>query len=432
MHGYSGALPSRGAGRAAAVSALEQTGTGPCGYAGRLKAGTAALLRDGALCALLGITGMGGVADAMLITSTSLFLSDAVGAKPLMIGLFFSSRSVIEIVAGLVVGALSDRIGNRRAILALCSFLSAAGGVCYYASRDYYVLLVATAVFFGIGSAGFAQTFAYTWDFARNRALNATFFNGVSRSVNSMAWIVGPPLAFLLIGRGQGFGVLYLTIAILYAGAGLLCLWRLPDLKAEAREERAGSPFRDVGLKAWVMMGAVVLLLAVNTVYQIDIALFITKNLHYGTAFTGLLIGLAAALEVPVMMYVGARSARFGNWRLVLAAAWCATFFFGVLPLVHARWLLLVLQLPNAAWAAIVLSIPFTVIQDELSGRVGVASALYTSAFQTGIVLGGAVAGIVTQWAGYTDVFWACAVFTACAALLLAWGKGHGSEPAAM
>jgi SET family sugar efflux transporter-like MFS transporter len=413
------------------VSALEQAGDRRFGYAGRLKAGTLTLLRDQPLCALLGITGMGGVAVAMVTTSMSLFLSDAVGATPLMIGLFFSSRSVIEIASGLVVGAMSDRIGNRRAILALCSFLCAAGAACYYSSRDYYVLLAATAVFFGIGSAGFAQTFAYTWDFAQNRALNATFFNGVSRSVNSMAWIVGPPLAFLMIGAGQGFDGLYLTVAILYVVCGLLCLWRLPNLRVDGREARTRNPFRGIGAKATLMMAAVVLLLAVNTIYQIDIALFVTKDLRFGTAFTGLLIGLAAALEVPVMMYVGARAARIGNWRLVLGAAWCATFFFGVLPLVHERWLLLVLQLPNAVWAAIVLSIPFTIIQDELAGRVGVASALYTSAFQTGIVLGGAVAGIVTQWAGYADVFWACAALTTCAALLLAFGRGHGTQPAA-
>ena len=411
------------------MSTVEKTDTGIRGT-DRIKAGTSALVRDGALCALLGITGMGGVAVAMVITSMSLFLSDEVGASPLMIGLFFSCRSVVEIVAGLAVGALSDRIGNRRLLLALCSFLSAAGALCYYSSRDYSVLLVAVAVLFGIGSASFAQTFAYTWDFAEHRALNPTFFNGVSRSVNSVAWIVGPPLAFFVIGGHQNFDALYLTVAVLYVACGLLCLWRLPNLKVEKRDARAANPFRDVSLKVWLMLTAVVLLLGVNTIYQIDIALFITKDLHYGAEFTGLLIGLAAALEVPVMMYVGARSARIGNWRLVAAAAWCATVFFGVLPLVHERWLLIVLQLPNAAWAAIVLSIPFTIVQDELAGRVGVASALYTSAFQTGIVLGGAAAGLVAEWAGYTDVFWACAALTACAGVLLAWRRDHGSAPA--
>jgi SET family sugar efflux transporter-like MFS transporter len=397
---------------------------------GRAAAGLRGLLGDGALGGLVGATGMIGVAGAMVTTSVSLFLSDEVGATPLMIGLFFAGRAVMEIASDLVVGAMSDRIGSRRALLALCSLLSAVGALSYAVFRDYYLLFAAAAVFFGIGSACFSQLFAYTREFADNRAMNATFFNSALRSVTSLAWIVGPPLGFLLIDV-RGFGTLFLTASALYLAAGALCLWRLPDLRVEQGGAAAGSPYRGIGRRSALLMAAVVLLLAVNSIYQIDIALFVTKDLHFAAGFTGVLLGVASALEIPVMMYLGSRAERFGKWRLVLVGACCAVLFFAALPNVHSAWLLVLLQLPNAVWTSIVLSIPVTILQDAMADRVGAASALYSSSFKAGILLGGATAGTVTQWAGFTDVFWACALLSAAAALLLALGRGLGHQRSA-
>ena len=385
------------------------------------------LLRDRALGGLVGATGMIGIGGAMVTTSTSLFLKNEVGVTSLMIGLFFTGRAVMEIVSDLVVGAMSDRIGNRRALLAICSTLSGIGALCFAGLRNYYLLFAAAAVFFGIGSACFSQLFAYTREFADNRAMNPTFFNSALRSVTSLAWIVGPPLGFLLIDV-RGFPTLFLTAAALYTAAGALCLWWLPNLRVESGDASAGSPYRGIGGQMLLLMIAVVLLLAVNSIYQINIALFVTKDLGFDAGFTGIMLGTASALEVPVMMYLGSRAERFGKWRLVTAGALCATLFFALLPLADEKWMLIALQLPNAVWTAIVLSIPVTILQDAMADRVGVASALYSSSFKTGIALGGATAGTVAQWAGYTDVFWVCALLAAAATLLLALGRGRGNE----
>ncbi|WP_405014573.1 sugar efflux transporter [Kitasatospora sp. NBC_01539] len=388
------------------------------------------LLRDRALGGLVGATGMIGIGGAMVTTSVSLFLSDEVGVTPLLIGLFFAGRAVMEIVSDLVVGAMSDRIGNRRALLAICSLLSGIGALCFAGLRNYYLLFAAAAVFFGIGSACFSQLFAYTREFADNRAMNPTFFNSALRSVTSLAWIVGPPLGFLLIDV-RGFPTLFLTAAALYTAAGALCLWWLPNLRVESGDASAGSPYRGIGGQMLLLMIAVVLLLAVNSIYQINIALFVTKDLGFDAGFTGIMLGTASALEVPVMMYLGSRAERFGKWRLVTAGALCAVVFFSLLPLADEKWMLIVLQLPNAAWTAVVLSIPVTILQDAMADRVGAASALYSSSFKAGIALGGATAGTVAQWAGFTDVFWVCALLSAAAALLLALGRGRGHQGSA-
>ncbi|MCC5033821.1 MFS transporter [Streptomyces sp. WAC 00631] len=423
------------------------------------------VLKDGALNSLIGVTGMVGVAGAMVVTSTSLFLSDAVRVSPLMIGLFFAARAASEILSDLVVGALSDRMSSRRSLLALCAACSAAGAVGYLLLRDYYALLMTGALFFGIGGAVFSQLFAYTREFADSRGTDAAFFNSALRSVTSVAWIVGPPFGFYLISS-RGFSSLFFAAAVFYLLSAALCALALPDTgktrptavaeagradgtveglpesaagdtaagterTARTAPEKTAAPaapapprnaFSGLTPRVRSLMAVIVLMLTVNSIYQINIALFVTKDLGLGKGFAGLLLGLAAALEIPLMIYTGAKAERIGKWRLVTVAAVCATLFFAALPFTESPVALLLLQVPNALWTAIVLSIPVIILQNAMSDRIGAASALYGASFKAGSFLGGMTAGAVAQWLGFTHVFWACAVLSAVAALLLVTG----------
>ena len=390
--------------------------------------GLGQLIKDRGLWGIMANTAIVGVAGALVNTSTSLFLATAIGATPLMIGLFFTGRGLLEVTSGLAVGALSDRTGNRRALLVVCALLSASGALSYAVLRNYYLLFAIGAVLFAVGGSGFAQIFAYNRDFASARALNPTLLNSVLRSITSTCWIVGPPIGFFLIDA-RGFAPVYLLAATLYATSGLLCRWLLPDLSRTVRKNTArGNPFAGIDRSLWSLVLAVVLMLTVNNIYQIDVALFITRDLHFEAGFTGLLLGLCAALEVVVILLIGRHADRIGKRRLVLAATACATAFFAALPFAHSKTALLLLQVPNALWTAIVLSIPVTILQDAMKDRVGVASSLYTSSFQIGILLGGVTAGVAAEWMGFTNVFFVCAALAAVATALLTADHLSGSR----
>ncbi|MET9480903.1 MFS transporter [Streptomyces sp. NPDC006638] len=408
-------------------------------------------LREGAVGRLVGVTGAVGVSGAMVSTSASLFLADEVGATPLMIGLFFAGRAVGEIGVDLVIGVLSDRVRDRRRLLALCTLLFAIGGLSYAGLRDYYLLLAAGVCCFGVGSTSFAQLFAYSRQLADSRGQGAAFFTGFLRSITSLSWVIGPPLAFTLIAR-QGFTAMYLAAAALSLVASALSRWGLPSAARPAPADSTAdattgsttdgttggesaatapstrNPFAGLDRGTAALLTAVVLLLTANMMYQINLALFVTRDLGLGQGFVGWLLGLSAALEIPALVWVGARSEKLGKRRLVVAASALATVFFCLLPLASGRTALLLLQIPNALWTAVVLSIPVVILQDRLPSRLGVASSLYSSAFKTGTLLGGLVTGTVATWTGYTQVFWVCAALTGLAAVLLATGAG-GTGP---
>lgn len=324
-----------------------------------------------------------------------------------------------------------------RRLLALSALLFAVGGLSYAGLRDYYLLLVAGVCCFGVGSTSLAQLFAYSRQLADTRGQGAAFFTGFLRSITSLSWVIGPPLAFTLIAR-QGFTAMYLAAAALSLAASALSRWGLPSASGRAPGDGADheapsaptarNPFAGLDRGTAALLTAVVLLLTANMMYQINLALFVTRDLGLGQGFVGWLLGLSAALEIPALVWVGARSEKLGKRRLVVAASALATVFFCLLPLASGRTALLLLQIPNALWTAVVLSIPVVILQDRLPSRLGVASSLYSSAFKTGTLLGGLVTGTVATWTGYTQVFWVCAALTGLAAVLLA-ARAGGTRP---
>ncbi|WP_051837074.1 sugar efflux transporter [Streptomyces sp. NRRL WC-3742] len=391
------------------------------------------LLADRSVLNLIAANGVVGLAGAFAVPTTSLFLKDVVGATPLMIGLFFAVRSIGEIGTDLAMGVVSDRLRDRRMLLVLTALFNTAGALCYSVLRDYYLLLPAGLVLFGLGGACFGQLFAYTRELAEQRQVDASFFNGLQRSVTSLAWVIGPPVAFWMVARWS-FTVLYGAAACLSLLAGVISRWGLPALPPPApvdRDAEASPGLRGLltglGPRTALLLASIVLLLGANAMYQINLSLRVTAELHLSSSFTGLLLGLSAVLEIPLIIMAGAWAERIGKARLLLTAAVCATLFFAALPTVHGQALLLLLQLPNAFWTAVVMNIPVIMLQDSLPGRPGTASSLYSSAFKTGMFLGGLVVGTVATWTGYGQVFWVCAGLTALAGLLVLASERAGT-----
>ena len=359
------------------------------------------------------------LASAMVMTSTSLFLAMEVRAGALMIGLFFAGQGAVQVVAELCVGVVSDRLRSRRNLLAVCSALSGIGALCYLWLRDYYAVLAAGAIFFGIGAATFGQTFAYVRELAEARASSATVLTSTLRSLSAVMWAVGPPVGFYLLSH-DGFNVLYAVTAALYMTGAVTFRTCMPNVARPARRERrSGLPFAELPGRVYLVLGATAILVTVNMMYQIVIALYVTKHLGLGIGVPGLLVGLAAAIEVPAMLLIGALADRFGAVRLVLGAAVGAALFFILLPLATSVPELLAIQILNAAWTCTALGIPVVIMQNELPDQPGVASSLFGTAFKVGLLIGGAITGVSAALLGYAHVFWVCAGAAVIAALLM-------------
>lgn len=368
------------------------------------------------------------MANSVFSTTTSLFLADAVRVGPLLIGAYFTGCSVAGIGVNLGTGWLSDRLTDRRIPLAATALAGVAGALLFMVVRHYAVVFVTGAVLIGLNGGYLSQLFAYVKEFveATGREL-APFSSGV-RAVISAGWIVGPPAGLFLLSQ-WGFGFLYATVAGLLLLTALLGRWFLPALPAPptpppdegANNRRPGMRriIATVPGRTWLLIGSVIAVNVADQMYLIDIALYVTKDLHLSPTLVGLMAGICAALEIPLMMLVGRYADRIGRLRLVIAAAVVAVLFFCLLPGFGSIPVLIALQLPNAVWTAVIMNIPMVMVQDEVPGGAGAVSALYSINFTVAQLLGGAVTGVVADEVGYGNVFWICAGLCALATVFL-------------
>jgi MFS transporter, SET family, sugar efflux transporter len=342
---------------------------------------------------LAGAVGAYGLLSAFVTTTTSLFLTSAVHAAPLLIGLFFAGRGAMSIAVNQGVGPLSDRLPDRRLLLLIAGVGGAIGGLCFAIFRGYIAVLITGTVFLAIGSLSFSQLFAYANEFATTRGRPVTVFTSLLRAVFSASWVIGPPAGLFVLAR-YGFGPLYLVaggLSLVTAAVGC-SLPRPPAASRRAASDdrpsgRADRPnvFQALPARTWLLLGAVVALGVVNQMYGIDIALYVTKTLNLNMQLVGLMAGLGAALEIPVMIVAARFADRVGKHRLLLASAVGATAFFCLPPVARTAALLLALQLLNAAWTAVAMSIPMVMVQEESPSGAGTGTALYSSAFMTAV-----------------------------------------------
>jgi SET family sugar efflux transporter-like MFS transporter len=377
----------------------------------------------------LGIaTGCYGITISVFATTTSLFLADAVRVGPMLIGVYFSGCAVAGIGVYLATGWWSDRLADRRVALAMTGLAGVAGALTFMVVRNYAVVFVTGAVLLSLNGAYFSQLFAYVKEFAEATGKEVAPFSSAVRSVFSAGWVVGPPVGFFLLTH-IGFGLMYTSAAGLLLVTALLGRWFLPALPLPPRpaaKDIVNGHLREmrrvlatVPRRTWLLLGSVTAVNVADQMYLIVISLYVTRDLHLSPALVGLMAGICAALEIPLMITVGRLAGRIGNLRVVAAAMVIAVIFFCLLPVAGSTPILIALQLPNAMWTAVIMSIPMVIVQQEVPGGSGTASALYSSTFMLAGLLAGAITGVVAAQAGYRNVFWICAGLCALAIAFL-------------
>jgi len=376
---------------------------------------------------LVGAITVYGLTMAFQSTSLSLFLANAVHATPALIGAYFTARAAAGIAVNQAAGWISDRVRDRRVLLAVAGAAGAIGSVALAGVHSYALVLVTGMVFLSIGGITFGQLFAYATTFAAAERRDVTAFSAVMRAVFSAAWVVGPPLGLFLLA-GLGFRSFYLVVAGLSLVSAVVGRWGLPPAAAPSRvrpERKRRTPggrrkLPVLPARLWLLLAVVLVLGIVNQMYFIDIPLHVTKDTGHGAQLVGWMAGVTAAAEIPVMVIAGRIARRVGPGRIVGASAVAGIALYGLLPFAMSVPALLVMAALNGVYQGVSLSIPMVMVQDEAPGGPGSSSALYTSAFGVAGMLAGAVTGAVTTAVGYGNLFWVCAALSGCAALLMA------------
>ncbi len=231
-------------------------------------------------------------------------------------------------------------------------------------------------------------------------------FSSILRTQLSLAWVIGPPLAYAL-AMGFGFTVMYLSAAIAFIVCGIMVWCFLPTMRKEPTLatgvlEAPRTNRRD----ALLLFVICTLMWGTNSLYIINMPLFIINELHLPEKLAGVMMGTAAGLEIPTMLIAGYYAKRFGKRFLMRIAVIAGLVFYAGMLTAHSPAVLLALQLLNAIYIGILAGIGMLYFQDLMPGQAGAATTLYTNTTRVGWIIAGSLAGIVAEFWSYHAVFW--------------------------
>ena len=378
---------------------------------------TMARRMNGVYAAFMLVAFMMGVAGALQAPTLSLFLSREVGAQPFWIGLFYTVNAIAGIGVSLWLAKRSDSQGDRRKLIIFCCLMAIGNALLFAFNRHYLTLITCGVLLASLANTAMPQLFALAREYADNSAREVVMFSSVMRAQLSLAWVIGPPLAFML-ALNYGFTVMFSIAAGIFTLSLVLIAFMLPSVaRVELPSENALSMqggWQDSNVR--MLFVASTLMWTCNTMYIIDMPLWISSELGLPDKLAGFLMGTAAGLEIPAMILAGYYVKRYGKRRMMVIAVAAGVLFYTGLIFFNSRMALMTLQLFNAVFIGIVAGIGMLWFQD----LAGAATTLFTNSISTGVILAGVIQGAIAQSWGHFAVYWVIAVISVVALFLTA------------
>jgi SET family sugar efflux transporter-like MFS transporter len=395
-------------------------------------------------CAML----MLGVAMSFTAPYLSLFGVEQAGMTPYRLGIFMTLNASSTVLASSLAGRWSDASGRHKPLLLAALAAAALGFALLCVFRNYYVLVATGVGLIGTGGASVSQFFAFARVSLQTRDKDdADFATAALRTLLSAAWVFGPAVGALVLAIG-GFAGLFVFAAACFALCAAV-VWRAPE--AEAHDARAQgaedgvdtvmtllpphSGIADAGYGkvrgVWRAAVAFSMIGLSANVTMIMLPLYIVHELHGTRLDVSTMIGLGALLEIPMMLWLGAKSARLDKPRwLAWSAATHVAYFIAV------SWagrvpVLVPLQALNAIVVAVTSCLGMTYVQELMPRSPGSATALFFNAARVGSVLSGVMSGVVVATFGYRTTFLLCGCMSAAAFVLFFGGPRPAGRPEA-
>jgi MFS family permease len=255
------------------------------------------------------------------------FYSQRLGATPFLIGALISVYAVCQLIAGPVVGILSDRYGRRKVLVV--SQIGTLVGFVLLALADSLTLVFLARIIDGLTSGNISVAHAYAAEHSapstRKQAL------GMTSGAIGTGLLVGPALSGLLVHYGDTapvWAAAALSLVSILATIGLLS----PDHPASEPlyQHRVPEPTLTRTLLemryAWRLLGLLIVFFFVNSMFLSQIGLFLAARFSwdghpFGARELGWMFAYAGFINMVVQGFFITRANLLVSDRSIVTAA---------------------------------------------------------------------------------------------------------------
>jgi SET family sugar efflux transporter-like MFS transporter len=365
----------------------------------------------GFIATLVGLTG------SFVAPFLPVFLTQVLHASPGQVTLLLFASPVAGVIVASVVARISDRAGARQKVLRVAATAGVAGFTVYALSRNYWTLLAAALTLVAMTSAMMPQVYAFGRELMQRQA-PARAAMGIStlRMAISLAWAAGAPLGAVVIGLISFNGLFFAA-----AGAYLVMLLLITGVLTRRNSAKSGDTGDSTRMEPGTVVrdsvaaavhvrpprrllvattAAFVVLQGVTTLTVISMPLYVSHELHGTLSNAGMVLGLCAALEIPLMPLFGSFTKRWPLRGLLLTGCGFGIAYSLVLSLADSVWQVAVAQILHACFVCTVGGLGITYFQELLPSALGRATTMFSNAGAMSGMIAGLVLG-VAQVHGY-------------------------------
>lgn len=343
-----------------------------------------------------------GLTSAFITPFMALFLHQVIRASPAQTSLFLVLAALAAVLVGNAVGRISDRPGVRRRILVVGALSGAAGFTTYAFVRNYWTLLAVALTLVAAAGCLLPQIFAFGREILdRDHPSRAMMGMNSLRMMLSLAWACGAPVGAVLLGLINYTGLFIATAAAHLVILGILgTVGRSPGAASSPGTiARVAEPLPAVPEPAkGALIGSAVAFVVLQCVTSLTVTtmpLFVSVDLHASVTSAGLVLGLCAALEVPLMLAFGAFATRWPIHTLLLLGCAFGIAYCLAVSLADRVWEVAAAQVLHACFVCAIGGLGISYFQQLLPSALGRATTMFTNAGRVSGMLAGLIFGIV-------------------------------------
>lgn len=378
------------------------------------------------------VTSLVGLTGAFVVPFLPLFLSQTLHAGPGQISLLLFLSPLSTVIVATVVGRISDRPGVRRRVLVLAAVAGLVGFGAYAVLRHYWVVLAVSVTLVAISGSLMPQIFAYGREMLDRRfPTRAAMGVNSLRMMLSLAWAAGAPLGAVVIGLIDFDGLFLATAVAHVAILGVIILLKSPSsapvpatppvpvvpvappvpvvpaapaTPPVPEAGGSGAVAREPGLAAGrpsavTLVGttiAFVILQCVTSLTVMTMPLFVSVTLRGDVTRAGAVLGLCAALEIPLMLIFGALASRWPLHQLLLLGGGFGMAYCFAVSVSTSVWQVAAAQVLHACFVCAIGGLGISYFQELLPSALGQATTMFTNTGRISGMFSGLVFGLAT------------------------------------
>ncbi len=336
------------------------------------------------------------------------FYSERMGASALVVGFLVASYAACQLIAGPILGRISDRVGRKPVLMV--SQMGTFAGFLLLANAQVLWLVFVSRIIDGLTAGNLSIAQAYISDVSKPEERSKSF--AVIGIAFGAGFLIGPAIS--------GYLSTFSYSAPVYAAAALsflsiLCTWfLLPSRQATAPSAERVSIFNLSGYAAYFrrpvlrlyLMQFFLFAFSFST-YVSGFALFAQRRFGFGPREVGYLFAWVGFLGIILQGgLIGRLVKRFGERKLIFSGFLCAAIGYALVGLTtNWHWLYLVSAIASYGMGVLRPSVTSLVTQNAGREEQGVVLGLTQSLTSISAIAAPILAGLLidanflTTWA---------------------------------